>query len=167
MKSEKHHFIQIINDNKGTIRSLCNVYYVDSEDQKDAFQDIILQLWKSFGTFKGNSKISTWIYRVGINTILNKKRKEEKSVSVEPLDTFHQNVCAAKADDNLELLYMVIHSLRDIDKAIVILFLEGYQNREIAEILKMSSTNVTTRFNRLKTQLKIKFNKKSYAAKRP
>ena len=167
MKLEKRHFIQIINQNKGTIRSLCKVYYASSEDQKDAFQDIILQLWKSFETFRGKSKISTWIYRVSLNTILTKKRRDKKSISVEPIDTFHQNACTAKADDNLELLYIIIQTLKDIDKAIVVLHLEGYQNKEIAEILKVSPTNVATRFNRLKLKLKMKFNNKSHATKRP
>jgi RNA polymerase sigma-70 factor (ECF subfamily) len=165
MEPEKHHFIQIINNNRGTIRSLCRVYYAGSEDQKDAFQDIILQLWKSFDTFRGEAKISTWIYRVSLNTILNKKRSDEKSISVEPMDTLHQNVCTANADDNLELLYILIQSLKDIDKGIVVLYLEGYQNKEIAEILNMSTTNVATRFNRLKSELK-KFNTKPHAAKR-
>jgi RNA polymerase sigma-70 factor (ECF subfamily) len=165
MEPQKHHFIQIINNNRGTIRSLCRVYYPGSEDQKDAFQDIILQLWKSFDTFRGEANISTWIYRVSLNTILNKKRNDQKSISVEPMDTLHQNVCTANADDNLELLYILIQSLKDIDKAIVVLYLEGYQNKEIAEILKMSTTNVATRFNRLKSELK-KFNTKPHAAKR-
>lgn len=167
MKLEKRHFIQIINNNIGTIRSLCKVYYACSEDQKDVFQDIILQLWKSFDTFRGKSKISTWIYRVSLNTILTKKRRDKKSISVEPIDTLYQNVCTANADDNLELLYMLIQALKDVDKAIVVLYLEGYQNKEIAEILKMSPTNVATRFNRLKSQLKMKFNTKPHATKRP
>jgi RNA polymerase sigma-70 factor (ECF subfamily) len=81
------------------------------------------------------------------------------------MDTLHQNVCTANADDNLELLYILIQSLKDIDKAIVVLYMEGYQNKEIAEILKMSPTNVATRFNRLKSELK-KFNTKPHAAKR-
>lgn len=166
METDKCHFIQIINDNKGTIRSLCKAYYMDKEDQKDAFQDIILQLWKSFESFQGKSKINTWIYRVTLNTLLNKKRKEEKLLYTEPVDIM-QSVCTPKADDNLELLYIVIHSLKDIDKAIVILYLEGYQNKEIAEMIKLSSTNVTTRFNRLKTHLKMKFNNNSHAAKQP
>jgi RNA polymerase sigma-70 factor (ECF subfamily) len=165
MELGKHHFIQIINDNRGTIRSLCKVYYARSEDQKDAFQDIILQLWKSFDTFRGRSEIRTWIYRVSINTILNKIRRSRKSVTVEPLEIHHHYISNAKADDHVELLYMVIQSLKDIDKAVVVLYLEGYRNKEIAEILKMSPTNVATRFNRVKSQLKMKFNSESYASK--
>jgi len=165
MKLEKRHFLQIINSNRGTIRSLCKVYYARSEDQNDAFQDIILQLWKSFDTFRGESEVSTWIYRVSINTILNKIRRTNKSVAVEPLESHHHYISSAKADDHVELLYMIIQSLKDIDKAIVVLFLEGYRNKEIAEILKMSPTNVATRFNRVKSQLKMKFEKESYASK--
>lgn len=70
MELKKRNFIQIINENRGTIRSLCKIYFRSNEDQKDAFQDIILQLWKSFDTFRGESEITTWIYRVSLNTIL-------------------------------------------------------------------------------------------------
>ncbi|MEO1051116.1 MAG: sigma-70 family RNA polymerase sigma factor [Bacteroidota bacterium] len=163
---EKHHFLQIVNNNRGIIRSLCKIYYADSEDQKDTFQDIILQLWKSVGTFRGASEISTWIYRVSLNTILNKKRKGQRSISVEPLDMQLKDVQVAKADDNVELLHLIIQSLKDIDKAIVVLYLEGYRNKEIAEMLELSLTNVTTRFNRIKSQLKTKFNGKAHATKR-
>lgn len=165
MELKKQNFIQIINENRGTIRSLCMIYYGSEEDQKDAFQDIILQLWQSFDTFRGESEISTWIYRVSLNTILNKIKKEKKSVTVEPIDVHHLYFSNAKADDNVELLIIIIQSLKEIDKAIVILHLEGYRNKEIAEILNLSPTNIATRFNRIKAQLKIKFNKEYHASK--
>ena len=165
MDLKKQNFIQIINENRGTIRSLCKIYYGRNEDQKDVFQDIILQLWKSFDTFRGESEISTWIYRVSLNTIFTKIRKEKKSVIVEPIDLHHLYISNAKADDNIELLFIIIQSLKDIDKAIVVLHLEGYQNKEIAEILNISPTNVGTRFNRIKSQLKMKFNNEYHASK--
>jgi len=165
MELKKKNFIRIINENRGTIRSLCKIYYGSNEDQKDAFQDIILQLWKSFDTFRGESEISTWIYRVSLNTILTKIKKEKKSVTVEPIDLHNLYISNAKADDNVELLFIIIQSLKDIDKAIVVLHLEGYQNKEISEILNMSPTNVGTRFNRVKSQLKMKFNNEYHASK--
>ncbi|MCG8331157.1 MAG: sigma-70 family RNA polymerase sigma factor [Chitinophagales bacterium] len=165
MELKKQNFIQIINENRGAIRSLCKIYYGSNEDQKDAFQDVILQLWKSFDTFRGESEISTWIYRVSLNTILSKIKREKKSVRVEPIDVHHFHLSNAKADDHVELLFMIIQSLKDIDKAIVVLHLEGYQNKEIAEILNISPTNVSTRFNRVKSQLKMKFNKEYHASK--
>ncbi len=166
MKLEKRHFLQIINSNRGIIRSLCSVYYVSCEDQKDAFQDIVLQLWKSFDTFRGKSEIRTWIYRVSINTILNKIRRNKKSVQAQSLEDHHNYISNAHADDNVELLHIALKSLKEIDRAIVVLYLEGYQNKEIAEMLKLSPTNVSTRFNRLKSELRMKFNYKSHAAKR-
>ena len=165
MELKKQNFIQIINENRVTLRSLCKIYYGINQDQKDAFQDIIFQLWKSFDTFRGESEISTWIYRVSLNTILTKIKKEKKSVSAEPIDANHLYISNAKADDNVELLFIIIQSLKNIDKAIIVLHLEGYQNKEIAEILNMSPTNVGTRFNRVKSQLKMKFNKEYHAFK--
>lgn len=161
---EKENFIQIINNNRGIIRSLCKVYYGRAEDQEDAFQDVVLQLWRSFDSFRGESEISTWIYRVSLNTILNKIRGDKRSVTAGPIDTPHLYISHAKADDNVELLSMIIRSLKDIDKAIVVLYLEGYRNKEIAGILKMSQTNVATRLNRVKAELKMKFDN-NHAAK--
>lgn len=165
MELKKQYFVQIVNDNIGTIRSLCKIYYGSDEDQKDAFQDIVLQLWKSFDTFRGESEIGTWIYRVSLNTILTKNKNEKKSVVAEPIDLHHFYVANAKADDNVELLFIIIQSLKHIDKAIVVLHLEGYQNKEIAEILNMSPTNVSTRFNRIKSQLKMKYNNEYHASR--
>jgi RNA polymerase sigma-70 factor, ECF subfamily len=165
MELKKQNFIQTVNENRGIIKSLCKVYFKSNEDQKDAFQDVILQLWKSFDTFRGESEISTWIYRVTFNTILGKIRKDKKSVIGESIDTPHLYISDSKADDNVELLAIIIQSLKDIDKAIVLLHLEGYRNPEIAEILKLTPTNVATRFNRIKSLLKIKFTSKSHATK--
>lgn len=96
---------------------------------------------------------------------LDQSLKEKKSVTVEPIDLHHLYISNAKADDYVELLFIIIQALKDIDKAIVVLHLEGYQNKEIAEILNMSPTNVDTRFNRVKSQLKMKFNNEYHAAK--
>lgn len=126
---------------------------------------MVLQLWKSIDTFQGHSTINTWIYKVSLNTLLNKTRSHNKSVPVEPLDIHHHFLSNAKADDNVELLHLTIQSLNDIDKAIVILYLEGYKNKEIAKLLSMTPTNINTRFSRLKSQMKMKFNIQSHEIK--
>ncbi|HAA14385.1 MAG TPA: hypothetical protein DCE41_22970 [Cytophagales bacterium] len=167
MELKKRDFLQIINDNRGTIRSLCRAYYAHQEDQKDAFQDVVLQLWKSFGSFRGEAEINTWIYRVSLNTLLSKVRREKRTVAAEPLDATHIYIANGRADDNVELLAQMLQSLQGLDKAIVILYLEGYRNKEIGEILKISQSNVGTRFNRVKAQLKSKFNHQSHESKRP
>ncbi|CAN5535424.1 RNA polymerase sigma factor [soil metagenome] len=137
------------------------------EDQKDAFQDVILQLWKSFATFRGESEIGTWIYRVSLNTILAKVRKEKKKIATESIDTSELPISIAMSDGDIELLNMVIRSLKDLDKAIVILFLEGYKNKEISQILDLTPTNVSTRLNRVRTEVKVKFSNQHYEFQQP
>jgi len=154
---QKQNFIRIIKGNQGIVRSLCKAYYIKYEDQRDAYQDIILQLWKSFDTFRGESALSTWIYRVSLNTLLTKVRKERKKIITEPLLISDLITSRAMVDDDRELLSVVIQSLKDVDKAIVILYLEGYKNKEISQALDITPTNVSTRLNRVKTELKAKF----------
>jgi RNA polymerase sigma-70 factor (ECF subfamily) len=162
---QKQNFIRIINDNQGIVRSLCKAYYTRYEDQKDAYQDIVLQLWKSFDTFRGDSQLSTWIYRVSLNTLLTKVRNERNKIITEPLFLSDLTTPMVMADDDRELLRMVMQSLKDIDKAIVILYLEGYKNKEIAHMLDLTPTNVSTRLNRVTTELKAKFKNRRYELK--
>ena len=167
MELQKHKFIQIIASNQGVIKSLCKAYYPSYEDQKDVFQDIVLQLWRSFETFRGESKISTWIYKVSLNTILAKVRNDEKKIATEAMGCSELSFSNAMADDNMELLNLVIQSLKGLDKAIVILCLEGYRNKEISQILNLTATNVSTRLSRVKAELKAKFKNKHYEFKQP
>jgi len=163
---QKQNFIRIINGSQGIVRSLCKAYYASHEDQKDAFQDVILQLWKAFDTFRGESELSTWIYRVSLNTLLAKLRRERNKITTESLITSHHIIAPIPmADDDKELLSMVIQSLKDVDKAIVILYLEGYKNKEISQILNLTPTNVSTRINRVKSELKARFKSRCYEFK--
>jgi RNA polymerase sigma-70 factor (ECF subfamily) len=162
---QKQNFIRIINANHGIVKSLCKAYYTSYEDQRDAYQDIILQLWKSFDTFRGESELSTWIYRVSLNTLLTKVRKEKNKIITEPLLISDLITPNAMADDDRELLRVVIQSLKDVDKAIVILYLEGYKNKEISQILDITPTNVSTRLSRVKTELTAKFKNHRYEFK--
>lgn len=165
MNQQKHDFIRIVDDHQGIIKSLCKAYYSNDDDRKDVFQDIVLQLWKSFDTFRGESSISTWIYSVSLNTILAKVRNEKKKVITESISFAELKFSNAMADDDAELLNIVLQYLTGLDKGIVILYLEGYKNREIAEMLRLTPTNISTRLNRVKAALKAKFNHQHYAFK--
>jgi RNA polymerase sigma-70 factor (ECF subfamily) len=162
---QKQNFIRVIDGNQGIVKSLCKAYYTSYEDQRDAYQDIILQLWKSFDSFRGESELSTWIYRVSLNTLLTKVRKEKNNIITEPFIITDLITPNAMADDDRELLSVVLQSLKDVDKAIVILYLEGYKNKEISQILDITPTNVSTRLNRVKTELKAKFKNHRYEFK--
>jgi RNA polymerase sigma-70 factor, ECF subfamily len=167
LELQKRNFIRTIDSNRGIIKSLCRAYYVSTEDQKDAFQDIVLQLWKSFETFRGESEISTWIYRVSLNTLLTKVKKEKNKIATESIGASELSISIAIADGDIELLHIVIQSLKDLDKAIVILYLEGYKNKEISQILDLTPTNVSTRLNRVREELKAKFKNQHYEFKQP
>jgi len=156
----KNDFVSIVQEHQGIINSICRLYYTDDEDIKDARQDIILQLWKSIPTFRNESKISTWIYRVALNTVITKVKSERKSNLNEPLSDFHLNSNGTfdnAESDNIQQLLFLVSQLEATDKAIMILHFEGYSNREIAETLQLTATNVSTRMNRIKTRLKETF----------
>ena len=168
MNSCKNQFVNIIEEHQGIINNLCCLYYNNTEDQHDTRQDIILQLWKSFPSFRAESKISTWIYKVSLNTILSKIKKEKRQLNNTSLDmnTKNENRFKKQAnisfDDDIQLLQQIIVTLKEQDKAIIILFLEGYRNKEIAKMLHLTSTNVSTKMNRIKKVLKEKFNQLDY-----
>lgn len=156
----KTYFVQIIQEHQGIINSICHIYYADDEDVKDARQDIILQLWKSLPTFRGDSKISTWIYRVALNTVLLKIKKDRKNTLSNPLSDVHLNTGSHTDDppnDDVEQLLFLVDRLEATDKAVMILHFEGYNHKEIAETLNMTATNISTRMNRIKNKLKETF----------
>lgn len=165
MELNKNNFVRIVEFHQGIIKSLCKAYYPSHEDQKDVFQDVVLQLWKSFDTFRGDSQISTWIYKVSLNTILARGRREERIILTESMDDADLPLSNARADDDVELLNQLIQVLKDQDKAIVILYLDGYKNKEIAQILDVTATNVSTRLNRVRTELKARFKSQHYEFK--
>ncbi len=169
MTSDKIRFKKVLDEHQGILINLCSIYYDDSKDRQDAFQDIALQLWKSFKSFKGNAKMSTWIYKVSINTLLSKRRREKRrAIHTTPLDsaiTVRSHGQSA-VDDDYQMLMQLISLLNDTDKAILILYLEGYSNKEIATTLSISQSNVGTRMNRAKLTLKRKVkNTKAWKSK--
>ncbi|MBX2844112.1 MAG: RNA polymerase sigma factor [Flammeovirgaceae bacterium] len=117
-------------------------------------------MWKSFNSFRGEAKISSWIYKVSLNTILSKRKKEQKQPDKESISSFHENklISSCNSDDDLQFLKSLMWNLKDLDRAIIVLFLEGYKNKEISQILGLSTSNISTRMNRIKMKLKSKIN---------
>lgn len=149
----KEQFVQLIQEHQNIITSLCKIYYAEEEDQKDTRQDILLQLWKSIPNFRNECKISTWIYKVALNTILSKAKKEKRNIATEPLVNDFESSGSVFFDDEVKQLQHIISMLNHLDKAIVVLYLEGYSNKEIAATLNFTETNISTRFNRIKIRL--------------
>jgi RNA polymerase sigma-70 factor (ECF subfamily) len=145
--------------NIGIILKISRAYTKRINDKEDLVNDITLELWKSFGQFKGESKISTWIYRIALNTSMNYKRKKEKDKLFFPDDLKqfeNQGWIIDQPDSSIsEILYLCIDELNQLNKAIILLYLDGNSQDEISVITGISKTNVGTRISRIKEQLKV------------
>ena len=152
-------FLSVFEDNTGIIIKIARAFAKTSHDREDLINDIALELWKSFERFKGDSKISTWIYRVAINVSMNYKRKKKKDSFFSFLDDFKKvdSLPWLIEQDNSsesEILYNCIDELNEINKAIILLYLDGNSHDEISEIMGISKTNVGTRIGRIKEQIR-------------
>lgn len=157
LATKEQEFSQIIKENQGLIIKISRLYTNTLEDEEDLFQEIVLQLWKSFDTFKGQSKISTWMYRVALNTAITLFRKKTKSPKTDELQDFHHQGFEENDDEKqqkLSLLYKVIKMLPKVERAIVTMYLDDLPYREIAETLGISEVNARVKMNRLKKTLK-------------
>jgi len=151
-------FLKKISENSGIIHKVCNVYCNNSEEKKDMMQEITLQLWKAFPSFKEQSKFSTWMYRVAFNTAVTNIRKSKKHPIVEALSE-HQHEIIEKEeistlDEDINRLYKAIAKLNDIEKGIILLYLEKRSYAEIGEITGLSEKNISVKIVRIKSKLK-------------
>ena len=159
MTNESEQFLNVFQDNLGTVLKIARAYTSNRQDKEDLINNIALELWKSFKHFNGNAKISTWIYRVALNTSMNYKRKKKKDSLFFSLNDLKKedNYPWFQEQDNssdLDILYQCIDELNEINKAIILLYLDGNSHEEISEITGISKTNVGTRISRIKEQIK-------------
>lgn len=154
-------FERIIKENAAILHKLCRVYTNDDSEYEELFQEMMIRIWQSLENFRGESRLSTWLYRVCINTSLNfrvKLKKSKRFVRFEtdfPADFKFED----ETDEQLKQLYAAIKELKPIDRAIVSLYLEEKSYDETAQILGISKTNVATRLMRLKQKLIEKLSK--------
>lgn len=165
IKTKDKEFTRLIKENKGIIYKICNSYCADKDDREDLAQEIVYNLWKSFDSFNTNFKFSTWMYRIALNVAISFYRQEKKlknhdSIS-ENLIVFEENPeDKNEVENNLSLLQEFINELKEIDKAIILLYLDDKSQKEMAEITGFTETNVATKINRIKEKLRIKFSNK-------
>ena len=153
-------FLKIIGLHQSIIHKVCRMYRDDREDQQDLFQEIVYQLWKSYPNFRGDSKISTWMYRIALNTAIATYRKQKISIDRTDIipDQFHPTD-QPETSENHERLFAALRKLSDSEKAIISLFLEDYSYQEISTITGISENYVGVKLNRIKEKLKIILNK--------
>ncbi len=159
--SGKENFLHLIESNKKIIFKICNSYCRNSSEREDLAQEIIYNLWRSGEAFNADYKFSTWMYRVALNVAISFYRKEHKrqtSPLTEHILNIEEQATSYKAsEENINLLQKFINELKELDRAMMILYLEEKTYAEIADILGISETNVATRISRCKEKLKQKF----------
>jgi len=156
-------FTDLIKTNEGIIYKIVSVYTDTLEDKKDLYQEVVYQLYKSFDSFRGDSKVSTWMYRIALNTSLtyiNRKKKSGIQIPFEIEKFTATTEVDEQRQENLKLLYELIAGLSAIDKGIILLYLEDKSYAQIAQITGFSESNIGTRMARIKIKLKEKHHKK-------
>jgi len=150
-------FLSILNENRGIIRKVCHLYGRDEAGKEDLYQEIVIQLWKSYSSFRGESKFSTWMYRIALNTAISDLRKQTRRVQLQ----FPEFVPRDLADENdkikeeqLKQMYAAIQQLSEVEKAVVMLYLEDKTYEEMEEVLGISNGNLRVKMNRIKDKLR-------------
>ncbi len=151
-------FLEIIKNNQGIIHKVCNIYCDDQDDRDDLFQEIVAQLWKSYPSFRKESKFSTWMYRVALNTAITsfkktKRRPDQSRLTYENFQIKDENY-DTETEDNIKLLHRAVSQLTGVEKSIILLFLEDKKYEEIAEITGITQNYVRVKMNRIKKKLK-------------
>ena len=155
MDSLEIDFARIVREHKGTIYTVCYMFSKDEEEVADLFQDILVNLWKGFAKFRGESSMSTWIYRVSLNTCISADRKKKRRGETVPLN-MNINLFADSDEDTrqVRMLRTRIGRLGPFDRAIVLLWLENLSYDEIGAIVGITAKNVSVRLFRIKEQLR-------------
>lgn len=157
----KEAFLQLIQENKGIIFKICNAYCAGIHDREDLAQEIIYNLWKSWPAFDNSYKFSTWMYRIALNVAISSYRKRNKKLPTISLDVSETEI-ADKSEphdstaENSVLLQQFINELNMLDRALMLLYIDGKSYAEIADILGITETNTATKINRIKNSLKTK-----------
>lgn len=154
-KETENQFIRLIKQYEHVIWKVCFIYADDNDDLKDLYQEVVLNLWKAYPRFRGESKATTWIWRIAMNTCISSIRKTSSQPVAISLSV---NMDRMMEDDGksaqLKMLYSLIGRLEKMDKALILLWLEGKSYQEMAEITGLSASNVGVKLNRIKEKLR-------------
>ena len=153
----KDRFLELLEENQDILHKICHVYG-EQEDRRDLSQEMVFQLWKSYPSFRGDAKFTTWMYRVCLNTALVYIRRRRRAGTATRLEERHQQLAAAPqeldTEHEIKRLYRAIQGLRRFDRALMLLHLERQSYRDIAQVTGISEGNVSVRLVRIKQKLK-------------
>jgi RNA polymerase sigma-70 factor (ECF subfamily) len=164
MKDEKElsqWFHEILEQNKGILFKVARMYCQNEDDRQDLYQEISIQIWKSLHKYNDKYKMSTWLYRISLNVAISYYRKnvrrEGTNIPLSEEISQMQESDNSEKEHNLNLLEQFISELNDLDKALMLLYLEDKSHAEIADILGISASNVSTKAGRIKDRLRNRF----------
>ena len=146
-------FIELIQRHQNIIHKICFIYSKNRSDREDLYQEIILQLWKSYPTFGQRSAFSTWMYRVALNTAISATKKFWFLPETELADIGYEDENMSDMSEDIRILYRGISKLAKVEKAIILLWLESKSYEEIAETTGISVKNVSVKLVRIKARL--------------
>lgn len=159
-------FLKLVNQHKGILYKASRIYADSTEDREDLQQEILIQLWKSYQTFKGDSEFSTWMYRVAINTAITYLKKEKKRTQNHTDAPQHFEVLSEDynptKDKQLEIFYNAVQELNPLEKAVIFYFMEGMSHKEIGSNLGLSEGNARVKLNRTKEKIQQIIKKTGY-----
>lgn len=150
--SEKE-FLEQIRSHQAIIYKVVNLYASDAEERKDLYQEVVLQCWKGWESFRGESKFSTWLYRVSLNTVFTAKRKKNRIDYPEHAPEEVGVGPSVLENERAEVLYAAIRRLPETDRAIITLHLDGYANQEIAEMMGITANSINVKLFRIRERL--------------
>ena len=157
-KDLENRFVSLLEEHQNIVHKICRLYTNSQEQHNDLFQEITIQLWRAFPKFRGDSKFSTWMYRVSLNTAITLYRKSKRTIKTQDFDGVMFKIASEDYDDTVEqqlkLMYAAVKELNDIEKALVFLYLEDKNYRDISETLGISEVNARVKMNRVKGKLK-------------
>lgn len=157
MQKNEDEFLKLIQGHAGIIRKVANSYSVSAADRDDLVQEITMQLWRSRGSYNPAFKRSTWIYRVALNVAITFFRKTRRHQNTVALESNPEIPDADNVPENVRQLYELIAELDELNRAVILLYLERFSHEEIAQSLGISKTNVATKIARIKKKLKERF----------
>jgi RNA polymerase sigma factor (sigma-70 family) len=143
-------FVKLVQQNAGIIHKVIHLYVDQPEDRRDLYQEVLLQAWKSYASFKGEAAFSTWLYRISLNTVLTFRRRKRMPTSELSSQFDLASEPTRHNPEDRELLWLAIKQLNEIDRVIITLHLDGYDNEEIAEVTGLNKNNTTVRLHRAK-----------------
>ena len=149
--------MKLLNANQGILRKVCHLYGRTEAGKEDLYQEIVIQLWRAYGSFRGESKLSTWMYRIALNTAISDLRKQGRRIDLqfpEFIPREDADVRDHAKEEQLQQLYAAIQKLSEVEKAIVMLYLEDKSYDEMEEILGINNGNLRVKMNRIKEKLR-------------